>query len=468
MQSHPVNTEDLVIDQTLLRRYDKTGPRYTSYPTAVQFTDEFSDSDYCQAAALSNVAPSKPLSLYFHIPFCATLCFYCACNKVVTKNRDRATEYLKYLYSEIAMQGELYDNDRVVQQLHLGGGTPTFLSIEQIEQLLTVSKKNFNLVTNKQRDYSIEIDPRTVSAETVKDLRALGFNRLSLGVQDFDPDVQKAVHRIQPEQDTLRIIEVAKEQKYESINVDLIYGLPLQTASSFARTLDTIIAAAPDRLSIFNYAHLPQLFMPQRRIKEAELPTAEQKLDMLSGTVEQLTSAGYVYIGMDHFAKPDDSLVKARNQHKLHRNFQGYASHADCDLIGMGVTSISKVANCYSQNIKTLDEYYAVVAQQKLPVSRGINLDKEDFLRREIIESLMCYGEIDFAEFEKRYEINFNNYFSKELEDLEVMQSDGLIERNSQRVTVLPPGRFLMRNIGMVFDAYLHSGQEAPRFSRVV
>lgn len=468
MQSHPVNTEDLVIDQALLLRYDKTGPRYTSYPTAVQFTDEFSDTDYRQAAALSNVAPAKPLSLYFHIPFCATLCFYCACNKVVTKNKDRATEYLKYLYSEIAMQGELYDDDRVVQQLHLGGGTPTFLSIEQIEQLLTVSKENFNLITDKQRDYSIEIDPRTVSVEAIKDLRELGFNRLSLGVQDFDPDVQQAVHRIQPEQDTLRIIEVAKEQKYESINVDLIYGLPLQTASSFARTLDTIIAAAPDRLSIFNYAHLPQLFMPQRRIKEAELPTAEQKLDMLSGTVEQLTSAGYVYVGMDHFAKPDDSLVKARNQHKLHRNFQGYASHADCDLIGMGVTSISKVANCYSQNIKTLDEYYAVVAQQNLPVSRGINLDKEDFLRREIIESLMCYGEIDFVEFEKRYEIDFNNYFSKELEDLEKMQSDGLIERNSQRVTVLPPGRFLMRNIGMVFDAYLHSGQETPRFSRVV
>ena len=468
MHSHPVDTEVLVIDQALLSRYDKTGPRYTSYPTAVQFTDDFSDSDYIQATALSNVAPSKPLSLYFHIPFCATLCFYCACNKVVTKNRDRATEYLKYLYTEIAMQGELYDDERVVQQLHLGGGTPTFLSIEQIEQLLAVSKESFNLVIDKQRDYSIELDPRTVSVDAIKDLRELGFNRLSLGVQDFDPHVQKAVHRIQSEQDTLRIIEVAKEQKYESINVDLIYGLPLQNASSFAQTLDTIVRAAPDRLSIFNYAHLPQLFMPQRRIKEAELPTAEQKLDMLSCTVEQLTSAGYVYIGMDHFAKPDDSLVKARNQHKLHRNFQGYTSHADCDLIGMGVTAISSVANCYSQNIKTLDEYYAVVAQQKLPVSRGININREDFLRREIIESLMCYGEIDFAEFEKRYEIDFNYYFSKELGDLEKMHFDGLIERNAQRVTVLPPGRFLMRNIGMVFDAYLQSSQETPRFSRIV
>ncbi len=466
MQSPPVN--DLVVDQTLLRRYDKTGPRYTSYPTAIQFTDNFNDADYRQAAALSNVAPSKPLSLYFHIPFCATLCFYCACNKVVTKNRDRATEYLKYLFSEIAMQGELYNDERVVQQLHLGGGTPTFLSIEQIEQLLTVSKENFNLVTDKKRDYSIEIDPRTVSVETIKDLRVLGFNRLSFGVQDFDPDVQKAVHRIQSEQDTLRIIKAAQEQEYKSINVDLIYGLPLQTASSFAQTLDIIIEAAPDRLSIFNYAHLPQLFKPQRRIKETELPTAEQKLDMLSRTVEQLTSAGYVYIGMDHFAKPDDSLVKARNENKLHRNFQGYASHADCDLIGMGVTSISNVANCYSQNIKTLDEYYAVVEQQKLPVSRGINLNKEDFLRREIIESLMCYGEIDFAEFEKRYEINFNDYFSKELEDLEKMQSDGLIERNSRRITVLPPGRFLIRNIGMIFDAYLRSSRETPRFSRLV
>ncbi len=468
MQNHPIPTQDLVIDQALLRRYDKTGPRYTSYPTAVQFTDNFCDSDYLRAGALSNAPPPKPLSLYFHIPFCATLCFYCACNKVVTKNRDRAKEYLKYLFAEIAMQGKLYDDSRSVLQLHLGGGTPTFLSIEQIEKLLTISKENFNLISGKQRDYSIEIDPRTVSIQTIADLHQLGFNRLSLGVQDFDPDVQKAVHRIQSEQDTLQIIQTAQEQNYESINVDLIYGLPLQTADSFARTLDTIIDASPDRLSIFNYAHLPQMFAPQQRIKEADLPTAEQKLNMLSQTVEQLTAAGYVYIGMDHFAKPGDALVKARDQHKLHRNFQGYASHADCDLIGMGITSISKVANCYSQNVKSLDDYYSLISEKKLPVARGINLNTEDRLRREIIESLMCYGEIEFAGFERRYDIDFNSYFSNELESLEKMQRDGLLEFNPKRITVLPPGRFLIRNIGMVFDAYLQSSRETPRYSRLV
>ena len=459
---------NLVIDTEVLRRYDKTGPRYTSYPTAVQFTDDFKELNYRQAAIASNNTTEKALSLYYHIPFCATLCFYCACNKIVTKNRDRAKEYLEYLYKEIAMQGELYDPHRLVTQLHLGGGTPTFLCIEQIEELLTVTGRHFSLTTADTRDYSIEIDPRTVSVETIKDLRDLGFTRLSLGVQDSDPAVQQAVHRIQSEQDTLCIIEAAKEAEFTSINVDLIYGLPLQTASGFARTVDTIIAAAPERLSIFNYAHLPRLFTPQRRIKEAELPTAEEKLTMLRRTVEQLTAAGYVYIGMDHFAKPVDSLVKARDQHTLHRNFQGYASHADCDLIGMGITSISDVANCYSQNVKTLDEYYQLIAEHRLPVNRGITLNKEDCLRRDIINSLMCYGEVEFAKFEQRYGIDFKDYFSRELGELEEMQSDRLLDIKSQRLAVLPPGRFLIRNISMIFDAYHRVSQEAPCFSRLV
>jgi oxygen-independent coproporphyrinogen-3 oxidase len=457
-----------VVDTELLRRYDKTGPRYTSYPTAVQFTDQFSETDYHQAAIDSNSASEKPLSLYFHIPFCSTLCFYCACSKIVTKNQARGREYLEYLFREIELQGNLYNRRRSVTQLHLGGGTPTFYSIQQIDELLAVTLRNFNLVTDDRRDYSIEIDPRTVDSAKIKSLGALGFTRISLGVQDFDPAVQKAVHRVQSEADTLSILDAARDAGFKSTNVDLIYGLPLQSESSFARTLDTIIDMSPDRLSIFNYAHLPKMFSPQRRIHEIELPSAEEKLDMLRVTVEKLTGAGYVYIGMDHFAKPDDILVTARDEHTLYRNFQGYASHADCDLIGMGITSISKVANCYSQNVKTLDEYYRRISENRLPVARGITLEARDQLRRDVINSLMCYGEVEFSSIEQKHGINFRDSFSRELGELETMQGDGLLEIQAGRVVVLPPGRYLIRNIGMIFDEYLLHGSETTRFSRVI
>jgi oxygen-independent coproporphyrinogen-3 oxidase len=457
-----------IIDPDLLRHYDKTGPRYTSYPTALQFTEKFRDADYHRAARTSNRHPDRALSLYYHIPFCATLCFYCACSKIITKNRARGEEYLGYLFREIELQGDLYERHRKVTQLHLGGGTPTFLSIPQITGLLDHTARHFTLSSDEERDFSIEIDPRTVSVETVQELRNIGFTRLSLGVQDFDPAVQKAVHRIQSQQDTLEIIEVAKKAEFNSINVDLIYGLPLQTVSSFARTLDTIIAVAPDRLSIFNYAHLPDLFSPQRRIKEEELPGADEKIDMLQNIVQRLTEAGYIYIGMDHFARPDDSLVRARDEHTLYRNFQGYASHADCDLVGMGITSISKVANCYSQNVKTMDEYYTLISNHQLPIARGITLNNDDQMRRRIIELLMCYGSVEFELIEKEYEINFRDYFSEELAAMEKMQQDGLLDVSSGKISVRPSGRFLIRNISMIFDAYIHQHKDTPKFSRLI
>ncbi|NND00864.1 MAG: oxygen-independent coproporphyrinogen III oxidase, partial [Gammaproteobacteria bacterium] len=457
-----------VFDIDLVRTYDKTGPRYTSYPTAAQFTDDFSQVDYLQAASDSNRNAAKPLSLYFHIPFCATLCFYCACNKIVTKNKSRADEYLEYLYKEIELQSDQYDRGRPVNQLHLGGGTPTFLSAGQIEQLLKKTASHFDLSFEEQRDYSIEIDPRSVDVSVLYDLWNFGFNRLSLGIQDFDPAVQKAVHRVQSQDETLHMIAMAKRIGFQSINVDLIYGLPLQTAKSFCKTLDTIIDADPARLSVFNYAHLPEYFPPQKRINEQDLPDPGEKLEMLHQTVERLTSAGYVYIGMDHFAKPDDSLVKAMSSQSLHRNFQGYASHGDSDLVGMGVTAISKVANCYSQNAKFLGDYYRSLSQNTLPVTRGVTLGVEDMIRRNIIESLMCYGEVDFFEIERRYKINFKNHFSRELHELAKMQSDGLITIFPDRVSVQPAGRFLIRNVSMVFDAYQRNADRAPRHSRLI
>ncbi len=457
-----------IIDPDLLRHYDKTGPRYTSYPTAIQFTDKFQEADYRQAASDSNLNPDRSLSLYYHIPFCATLCFYCACSKIITKNRARGEEYLGHLFKEVALQGDLYEKHRKVTQLHLGGGTPTFLSISQISDLLDQTARHFTISTNEDRDFSIEIDPRTVSVETVQELRNIGFTRLSLGVQDFDPAVQKAVHRIQPEQETLEIIDAARNAGFGSINVDLIYGLPLQSVSSFGKTLDTIISVAPDRLSIFNYAHLPDLFSPQRRIKEEELPGADEKIDMLQNIVLRLTEAGYVYIGMDHFARPDDALVRARDEHTLNRNFQGYASHADCDLVGLGITSISKVANSYSQNVKTLEEYYTLVSNRRLPTARGIALNNDDQMRRRIIELLMCYGSVEFSLIEEEYSVNFSNYFAQELSELEKMQQDGLLDVESDRILVRPSGRFLIRNISMVFDAYIHQHRETPKFSRLI
>ena len=458
---------DIEFDPQLIKKYDIAGPRYTSYPTAVQFTPEFTEADYRQQAALSNQS-GRDLSLYFHLPFCDTICYYCACNKVITKDRSKADPYLDSLHKEIAMQGELFDSSRKVNQLHWGGGTPTFISHEQMAKLMDVTRQHFNLHDDDSGEYSIEIDPREVTRESIKLLRDIGFNRMSLGVQDFDPAVQKAVNRIQSEEQTMNALNSAREFGFKSISTDLIYGLPLQTAESFSTTLQKIIEINPDRISLFNYAHMPELFKPQRRINEADMPSAEIKLTILKLSVEQLIDAGYVYIGMDHFAKPDDELSIAQQQGKLYRNFQGYATHADCDLVGMGITSIGTIDNSFSQNVKTLDEYQTLINAGNLAVFRGVKIDLDDLIRRDVIMQLICHFDLNFATIEAKHNIDFSDYFSAEIKRLSSMKDDGLITLNDQSITVTGKGRLLIRNICMIFDRYLSEAQSQQRFSKAI
>ncbi len=458
----------LQFDADLLRRYDKSGPRYTSYPTAVQFHPGFDEARYRTVAQATNAEqPVRPLSLYFHLPFCDTVCFYCACNKVITKNRAHAAPYLQHVFREIALQGALFDRARPVDQLHWGGGTPTFISHEQMRTLMQVTREHFSLRDDDSGEYSIEIDPREVKTDTIALLRELGFNRMSLGVQDFEPRVQRAVNRIQTEDETLAVLQAARDQGFKSVNMDLIYGLPLQTVDSFARTLDKVVAAGPDRLSVFNYAHLPELFKTQRQINSEDLPSAQAKLDILQLTIERLTGAGYVYIGMDHFARPDDELAVAQRQGSLYRNFQGYSTHADADLVGIGVTSIGKVGDSYSQNQRTLEEYTAALDAGRLPIMRGVALSDDDKLRREVITQLICHFRLSFAAIEGQYHIAFGDYFAQELDDLASMQADGLLDLDARGILVRPAGMLLIRNICMVFDRYLR-GPSAQRYSKVI
>ncbi|HIE54806.1 MAG TPA: oxygen-independent coproporphyrinogen III oxidase [Chromatiaceae bacterium] len=458
--------QDLILDDGLIAKYDQSGPRYTSYPTAVQFHEGFGNADYERIARQSNES-GRPLSLYFHIPFCDTICFYCACNKVATKDRGRGNEYLTRLHREIALQGELFDSSRPVTQLHWGGGTPTFLSHEEMRQLMEVTGEHFQLLPDDQGEYSIEIDPREATGETVALLREIGFNRMSLGVQDFDPRVQRAVNRIQSEAETLAVLNAARAEGFRSVSIDLIYGLPLQTRESFERTLERIIEVNPDRLSVFNYAHLPQIFKPQRRINAEELPPAEVKLEILHMTARKLADAGYVYIGMDHFARPDDELAIAQREGTLYRNFQGYSTHADCDLVGMGITSIGMVGNCYAQNLKDLEHYYRRIDAGELAVFRGLELTREDQLRRDVITRLICNFYLDFSEVGRLWGIDFADHFLSELQRLEEMERDGLLAMDGRGIRVLPVGRMLIRNICMVFDAYLKEAA-GQRFSRVI
>ncbi|MBL8260093.1 MAG: oxygen-independent coproporphyrinogen III oxidase [Candidatus Competibacteraceae bacterium] len=459
-------TAELVFDPALIRKYDKAGPRYTSYPTAVQFHEGFGEAEYREHARLSN-ATGRPLSLYFHIPFCDTVCFYCACNKIITKNRRHTVPYLDRLYREIAVQGELFDRDRPVTQLHWGGGTPTFISADEMRELMRVTGRHFRLLDDGGGEYSIEVDPRETDGHTVALLRELGFNRLSLGVQDFDPAVQKAVNRLQSREITLQVMEAARREGFKSVSVDLIYGLPLQSVASFERTVEEIIAQNPDRISVFNYAHLPELFKTQRQIDAGALPAAAVKLEILERTIERLTGAGYVYIGMDHFAKPDDELALAQRAGTLYRNFQGYSTHADCDLIGFGATSIGMVGDSYSQNLKGLEEYYARIDSGRLAVFRGVRLDADDRLRRAIITELICHFGLEFSAIERRYAIRFRERFAAELAELADMQADGLLALDPAGIRVLPAGRLLIRNICMVFDRYLRE-QRQQRFSKVI
>ena len=463
----PNMQQTLVLDQALISRYDQSGPRYTSYPTAVQFHEGFGPAEYRAAARASN-ASGRPLSLYFHIPFCDTVCYYCACNKVVTKDRSRAQPYLDRLYREMAMQGELFDDSRPVEQLHWGGGTPTFISEGQMRELMAETAKHFRLLDDDSGEYSIEIDPREVNEATIGVLREIGFNRMSLGLQDLDPKVQQAVNRIQSAQETFGALDAARREGFRSISVDLIYGLPFQTATSFVATLERVIEAAPDRLSVFNYAHLPERFKPQRRINEAELPSPDQKLDMLQQIGEHLAAAGYVYIGMDHFARPDDELALAQREGQLYRNFQGYSTHAHCDLVALGVTSIGMVGNTYAQNMRTLDEYYARIDAGELAVFRGIELTRDEELRRAVITQLICNFTLDMDTVGREWDIRFGDYFADELGRLRVMARDGLIAIDDRVIDVLPAGRLLIRNICMVFDRYLGAAGQTARFSKVI
>lgn len=455
-------------DPDLIRRYDLTGPRYTSYPTAVSFKN-FAAADYLSHALQSNedLIP-LPLSLYFHIPFCSTICFYCACNKIVTKNREQASLYLHYLFREIELQAALYDSDRQVHQLHWGGGTPTFLDHAQIGALMAKTRQHFYLLNDGTGDYSIEIDPRSVTPETIQLLAEQGFNRFSLGVQDLDERVQRAVNRLQPPEQTLAIIQSCRRHAAKSISIDLIYGLPRQTLASFNQTLATVLDWSPDRISLFNYAHLPSLFMPQRRINSAELPSSETKLTILNTAVEQLTAAGYVYIGMDHFAKPQDELALAQQQGTLQRNFQGYTTHAESDLVAMGVSAISQVANCYSQNEKTTGAYYAALDAGQLAVTRGLSLSADDQIRRYVIQQLTCQFSLDLTTLSQKFAIDSEHYFQAELTQLATLQADQLLEIHANHIKVTARGRFLVRTICMVFDTSLKQRSATQAFSKVL
>ncbi len=462
MQSTPEFNLDLI------RKYDKAGPRYTSYPTAVVFNEKFTADDYISQAKHSNQSnKTQPISLYFHIPFCDTLCFFCACNKIATKKRDKADTYLDYLDKEMAIVSKLYDKDRVVEQMHFGGGTPTFLTDAQFERMMALIAKYFPLIDTDKRDYSIEIDPRSVTKESIKKLASYGFNRFSLGVQDVNPIVQEAVNRIQPTEMTANIISACREVKARSVSIDLIYGLPFQNLSGFAKTVDAVIEMSPDRLSVFNYAHLPHLFSPQKRIKNEDLPKADEKLAILQMTIEKLTHAGYVYIGMDHFAKPEDELAIAQANGTLQRNFQGYTTHAELDLVAIGVSSISSVNHSFSQNVKSTEQYYTMLDSGKLPIYRGYILTDDDKLRKQVIQNIACHFELNFNAIEEKFNIDFMNYFSNEIGDLKIMHKDGLLKMDSNGFTVTAAGRLLVRHICMVFDIYLRK-QSKQRFSKVI
>jgi oxygen-independent coproporphyrinogen-3 oxidase len=467
----PLNPSEprVEFDAGLLGRLAKSGPRYTSYPTADRFGESFGYRDYLQAVAgLRTRGGAKPLSLYLHIPFCDTVCYYCACNKIVTKNRDKAATYLGYLKREVEMQGMLFAGMNEVEQLHFGGGTPTYLSDEQMDDLMAHLRRWFRFAPDDAGEYSIEVDPRTVSPERVHTLRRQGFNRISLGVQDFDPQVQQAVNRVQPEAETRAIIDAARAAGFRSVSIDLIYGLPRQTPATMAQTIDKVIAASPDRIAIYHYAHMPHLFKPQRRIDEAEMPSSEDKLTMLSLCIERLGAAGYVYIGMDHFAKPGDDLAVAQEQGRLHRNFQGYSTHADTDLVACGVSAIGAVGATYSQNVKTLDAYYDLLDRNALPVARGVWLTMDDVLRRAVIQKLMCQFELSIAAIEQAFPIVFGKYFATELAQLAQLERDGLVTVGDEWLTVTAKGRLLIRNVCMVFDRYLAERVAGPRHSQTI
>jgi len=458
-----------VLSDALLRRFDALGPRYTSYPTADRFVEAFGATDCLRALSQRGqrgASGPAPLSVYLHIPFCESVCYYCACNKVITKHHERAAEYLDALERELQLVVDAVGPGRAVSQLHFGGGSPTFLSDAEISRLVSLLKGSFQL--KPTAEVSIEVDPRTVTVERLVHLRQLGFNRISFGVQDFDAAVQQAVHRIQPFEQVQALMLAARRLGFESINVDLIYGLPRQTPQSFAHTVTQVSGLRPDRIALYAYAHLPQRFKPQRRIAMDELPGVAQRVAMLGGAIAGFIAHGYSYIGMDHFALPDDSLAVAKRQGRLHRNFQGYSVQPDGDLIGLGVSAIGRVGATYYQNTKSLPEYYDALRQGQLPVVRGIALTRDDLLRRAVIMALMCQGRVDFESVELAHLIDMRRYFAEELAQLAQMAEAGLVEIEPGAIQVTAAGWFLVRAVAAVFDRHLRTDQQRERFSRVI
>ena len=457
---------DIEFSEELIRRFDKLGPRYTSYPTADRFNAEFTEAHYTAYLAQRNnpTATHPPLSIYVHLPFCESLCYFCGCNKIVTKDRTRTAEYLRYLAKEMALVAKHIGPDRRTAQLHFGGGTPTFLTPDELRELMDMLRSHFNFLPDAE--LGIEIDPRTVNDDTMAMLAGLGFNRTSFGVQDFDPAVQQAVNRVQPYEMVEKAVSASRKSGFESINADLIYGLPKQSRESFDRTLDRVIELAPERIALYNYAHLPSRFRAQRLIVEAELPTAEERLQIFLMSVHRLLDAGYIYIGLDHFSKPDDELNKARIDKTLHRNFQGYTTRADCDLIGFGVSAIGKVGHSYSQSVRTLKAYYEHLDIDQLPVEKGYALTPDDVLRRQVIMELMCSGPVSYAAINQAHGIDFKSYFAEELVQLKPYEEAGLIVVDEERISVTAKGRMFVRASGMVFDKHL--AQSTAKFSKLI
>jgi oxygen-independent coproporphyrinogen-3 oxidase len=458
---------DIEFSEELIRRFDKLGPRYTSYPTADRFHPEFTEQTYITYLEQRAVDADKnpPLSIYIHVPFCESLCYFCACNKIITKDHSRTTEYLRYLAKEMDLVVARIGPDRRTAQIHFGGGTPTFLNADELRELMTMIRSHFDILPDAE--LGIEIDPRTVSDDTLALLAELGFNRTSFGVQDFDPAVQQAVNRIQPYEMVEKAVTASRKAGFQSINADLIYGLPKQSQASFNRTLDKVIELSPDRIALYNYAHLPTRFKAQGQIIESELPSAEERLQIFLMSVRRLLDAGYIYIGLDHFSKPDDELNKARLDKSLHRNFQGYTTRADCDLIGFGVSAIGKVGHSYSQSVRTIKAYYEHLDAGQLPIEKGFSLTDDDVLRRQVIMELMCSGPVDFAAINQTHGIDFRNYFADELAQLQQYEAAELIRIDEHSIQVTPKGRMFVRAVGMVFDKYL-ALQTGAKYSKLI
>jgi len=458
---------NVCFDQDLIERYGGRGPRYTSYPTALQFDEKFNAADYERVALASN-ASGRPLSVYVHIPFCRSLCYYCACNKIVTRNAERVRNYLVNLEREIDLQSALFSDSRQVEQLHFGGGTPTYLNQKQMWALMADLRQAFPFDESDHREFSIEVDPRAVQRNTIAQLADLGFNRLSLGVQDFDPRVQKSVNRMQSVEQVCKLVSDAQENHFRSVSFDLIYGLPHQTVQSFDRTLDLVLAIRPERLAIYNYAHLPARFKGQRMINDADIPSPQTKLEILHHTIDKLGTSDYEYIGMDHFALPNDDLVVAKRNGTLQRNFQGYSTHGGCDLIGLGVSAISRIGNSYAQNSTSTAEYESLLADSYLPVMRGIEVDQDDQLRADVIQQLMCHDGLSISDFESSHDICFKSYFQNELMNLAPLANDGLVYIDEDEIEVTASGKLLMRSVAMIFDRHLNGDEDNSRFSKAI